>query len=351
MTRHTWTALVSAVVFVALALTLVVVPVPFVAWGPGGVRDTLGEVDGKPLISVAGIPTYPTAGRLDMTIVSVTPAEARLSLPQALLAYWMPSRDALPRDAVYAPRKTAAQVQSENAEMMETAQSDAVVAALRAAGEPVTEMPAVFSVTVGGPAHRQLRPGDLIVSVDGVKTPTVDAVRDAVRSHRVGERVRFSVIRDKAPLTVDVVTAESSAASDEPVVGIELVTGYSYRPQIRFDLGQRIGGPSAGLVFALAIYDQITPGMLVAGHAVAGTGQISPSGAVGAIGGIHEKIAAATKAGDQVFLVPAENCVDLAGLHTDLDLIKVATLDDAITAVRHLDTPGSAERMPRCPAQ
>ena len=107
-----------------------------------------------------------------MTIVAITPADARLSLPQALLSYWLPHRDALPRDAVYAPGKSAEQVENEDADMMETAQDDAVVAALRADGQPVTEMPAVYSVTIGGPAHTKLLPGDLVVSVDGVATPS-----------------------------------------------------------------------------------------------------------------------------------------------------------------------------------
>ena len=83
------------------------------------------------MIKVQGIDTYPTTGRLDMTIVAITPADARLSLPQALLAYWLPHRDALPRDAVYAPGKSAEQVENEDADMMETAQDDAVVAVAR----------------------------------------------------------------------------------------------------------------------------------------------------------------------------------------------------------------------------
>ena len=107
-----------------------------------------------------------------MTIVSVTPADSRLSLPEALLSYWLPNRDTLPRDCGLRRRASPpSEVESEDAEMMETSQDDAVVAALRAAGQPVTEMPAVSSVTVGGPAHKRLLPGDLVVSVDGVPDP------------------------------------------------------------------------------------------------------------------------------------------------------------------------------------
>ncbi len=336
--------MVSAVVFVGLAILLVVVPVPFVSWSPGGTRDTLGTAADQPIINVEGAETFPTTGRLDMTIVSVTPAGARLSLPQALLSYWLPNRDALPRDAVYAPGKSAEQVQNEDAVMMETAQDDAVVAALRADGRAVTELPAVYSVTIGGPSHKVLEPGDLIVSVDGVETPTEDSVRQRIRAHRVGQQVDFVVLRNRVQIKLAVPTAQSATQSDTPVVGITLTTGYRYEPTISFDFGQRIGGPSAGLVFALAIYDKITPGPLLAGRHIAGTGQITPNGDVGSIGGIQEKVASAEKAGATAFLVPASNCADLVGLRTDLILIKVATLNEAITAMRLLDTPDTVTR-------
>ena len=348
MTRQTWTAFVSALAFICLAVLLVVVPVPFVSWSPGGTRDTLGNVGHEPMIKVEGIDTYPTAGQLDMTIVAITPADARLSLPQALLAYWLPHRDALPRDAVYAPGKSAEEVENEDADMMETAQDDDVVAALRADGRPVTEMPAIYSVTVGGPAHKLLVPGDLVVSVDGIPTPDTEAVAKQIRSHNVGEKVRFVVIRNKAQTEVTVTSVESNVQSDVPVVGITLATGYRYDPDISFDLGQQIGGPSAGLVFALAIYDKITDGPLLAGRHLAGTGKITPNGDVQGIGGIQEKIAAADKAGAAAFFVPAANCRDLAGVRTNMALIKVSTLSDAIKAVQTLNVSGNKAPLPHC---
>jgi PDZ domain-containing protein len=232
--------------------------------------------------------------------------------------------------------------------MMETAQDDAVVAALRADEQPVTEMPAVYSVTVGGPAHKQLLPGDLVVSVDGIPTADEDDVREVIRKHKVGEKVTFVVIRDKTQTTVKVTTAESPTQSEVPVVGITLGKGFQYAPEISFDFGQRIGGPSAGLVFALAIYDKITPGPLLDGKHIAGTGTITPDGDVGAIGGIQEKIAGAEKAGATAFLVPTPNCQDLAGLKTDLTLIKVSTLEDAIAAIGTLNSSADPGQLPHC---
>jgi len=145
-----------------------------------------------------------------------------------------------------------------------------------------------------------------------------------------------------------VTTVESNAQPDVPVVGITLGTGYRYAPEISFDLGQQIGGPSAGLVFALAIYDKITDGALLAGRHLAGTGQITPNGDVEGIGGIQEKIAAAQKAGATAFLVPAANCRDLDGVNTSMALIKVSTLPDAIKAVQTLNGSGDTSALPHC---
>lgn len=346
ITRQTVTAFVSAALFVVLAVLVAVLPVPYVTWAPGQARDVL-VTGAQPIISIAGTPTYPTSGRLDLTVVSTTTADSRLSLPQALLAYWRPRHDALPREAVYPPGRSTQEVESADAEMMVSAQDDAVVAALRANQEPVDLLPAVASVTVGSPAQNHLRPGDLIVSVGGTATPTVMAVQAGVRRARVGVPLQLVVLRDKVRTEVSVDPGQQSSGSGVQL-GITLGTGYSYGPRISYDLGQKIGGPSAGLVFALAIYDKLTPGELFAGQHVAGTGTIDPTGTVGAIGGIQEKIAGAEQAGATTFLVPAPNCADLAGVRTSMRLVRVATLGDAIRSVRWLDSPAYAAKLPTC---
>lgn len=350
MTRQTWTALISALLFVALAVPMAILPVPFVAWSPGGTENVLGEVDGHPLISVKGVPTFPTTGQLDLTVVSGTSAGSRLTLPEALAAYWLPGRDTLPRDAVFPPNQSADEVKQAEAQMMDTSQDNAIVAALRAAGQPVEQLPAVSSVTIGGPAYNHLEPGDLIVSVDGVATPDVNAVTDQIRTHRPKEKIDFVVLRNRVQTEVLVTTIESTTAPGTPVVGITLGQGYSYTPDITFDLGQQIGGPSAGMVFALGIYDKVTAGELLNGRVVAGTGTITTRGEVGAIGGIRQKLASAERSGASVFLVPSANCADLAGVRTNVVVVKVSTLSDAISQLGVLSVPGGEERVSRCPA-
>jgi Lon-like protease len=333
------------------------VGVPYVTWSPGGTHDALGNIavkpgqpgHGEPMIRVSGIETYPTTGQLDLTTVSVTSAGSHLTLPEALAAYWLPNRDALPRDSVYPPGTTAEEAVQRDADLMTTSQDDAIVAALREAGQPVTEMPVITAVTVGAPAHGKLQPGDLIVSVGGVKIKQVDDVGTAIRRYAVGQLVTFVVLRQGVRTKVEVNTASSAGQAGVPVVGITVGIGYSYEPRISFDLGERLGGPSAGLIFALAIYDKITPGGLLDGRHVAGTGTIDPDGVVGPIGGIQQMLAGAGRAGASVFLVPAADCADLAGVRTEMSLVKVATLDQAVTALQEIQAAGpEAAGLPRC---
>ncbi|HET9646848.1 MAG TPA: S16 family serine protease [Microlunatus sp.] len=357
MTRQTWTALVSALTFVALAALLAVVGVPYVAWSPGGTHNTLGDVPvkagepghGQPMIQISGTPTYPTTGELDLTTVSVTSAASRLSLPEALAAYWLPDRDTLPRDSVYPPGTSADDAQQRESQLMTGSQDNAIVAALREAGQPVIERPMITAVTIGAPAYGKLEPGDLILSIGDTTIKKVDDVGTAIRSYAVGDPVRFVVSRQGQGKTIVVNTAASGGQSGVPVVGITVGTGYSYEPDISFDLGEQIGGPSAGLVFALAIYDKITPGPLLDGRHVAATGSITATGTVGPIGGIQQKIAGAQRAGASVFLVPIDNCKDLAGIDTQLSLVKVETLDSAVTALGQIGALGpQAPGLPRC---
>lgn len=349
LSRQTWLALAAAVTFVVLALLITVLPVPYVVYSPGRAYDVLAvDAQGEPALQVEGLPTYPPTGELHMTTVAVTRADARASLPEAVMAFWLPRRDALPRDSVYDPGKTSEEVRAEERQMMDTSQQDATVAALREADVPVEQVPVVAAVTVSGPANGRLQPGDLILSVDGETTPNPADVGNRVRATAVGESVRFTVEREREILDVDVTTTAGPSDPAVAWVGIDVGTGFRYEPRIDFGLTHDVGGPSAGLVFALAIYDQISPDDLLQGRSVAGTGEIDPTGRVRPIGGLQEKIASAERVDASVFLVPGDNCRDLAGLRTDMDLIRAETLQDAIRGLRALGDPARVGEIPRC---
>ncbi len=342
MTRQTWTAFVAALAFVLAAVLLAVLSVPFVTWGPGEVINTLGKAKHKPVIRVRGTKTHATSGQLDLTTVSVTRADSRLSLPEALVSYWAPEHDTLPRDAVYPPGKSAKQATRENRIEMQTSQDQAKVAALREAGRPVHKRPAVSSVKKNSPAYHKLKPADLIMAINNHPVSGIDQAHRVIHATPSGSPVTFSISRQHKPRRIKVRRGAPGGK-----LGITIDQGYQFQPRISFRLGHDIGGPSAGLIFSLAIYDKLTAMDLLNGRRVAGTGTIDADGKVGTIGGIRQKLAAATKNRARYFLVPAGNCPDLAGVRTATRLIKVDTLHTAVSALRKLNTDRAA-RLPRC---
>jgi PDZ domain-containing protein len=334
---------------VALIAGASLFPVPYVVYSPGPVEDTLGEWEGEPVIEIHGAETYPTDGVLNLTTVGVTPADRKLDLLRALQAWIDPDRTVVPRELVYPEDITAEEAREENAQLLERSQESAKVATLRELEIEVPEVVVVDSVVDGAPADGVLVPGDVVISVDGAPIAEPQDVVEAVTAHEPGETVEFVVERDGARRTE---TVGSQAAEDDgrAIVGFSPTIGYEFPVQIDVNIDERIGGPSAGMIFALAIYDTLTPGALLAGMHVAGTGNISPDGEVGPIGGIQQKIAAASEDGATLFLAPAGNCDEAAVADPgDMRVVRIETLDDAIAAVETA-AAGDTDSLPSCSA-
>jgi Lon-like protease len=331
VTRRTAT-LVASIVVLIISLGLVTAfPVPYVSFSPGPVKDTLGETKSKPVIEIKGHETFPTTGQLDLTTVSVTSPDRELTLPQAMRNWLDPHHDLFPRDIIYPPDQSADEVEEQNTAEMTGSQDSAIAAALQEANVPFH--PKVSTVAKDTPADGKLKPGDIVLAVDGATVSQVPQVGEFVRKHKVGENVVFLIRRGGTEQTVQLKTAATPGEATRPMVGITI--GVDSPVKVTVNLGQDIGGPSAGTAFALAIYDKLTPGALLAGKHVAGTGTIDALGQVGAIGGIQQKIAGAKEDGATIFLVPAPNCE--AALHADvkgIQLVKITTLNEAIAALK-----------------
>ncbi len=335
VTAQSWTSLAASAVFLAMVMVLVLVPAPYVVWGPGGTVDTFGQDQaGTPLVEVSGVETHPTTGELDLTTVSVTRADSRLGFAPAVLAWLRRGFDALDRDLYYPPGTSAEQNEQELAAMMSQSQLTARIAAARAAGIEVEDVVLISLVVIGGPSDGDLQPGDVVLAVDGHRVATA-ADAEQILTANSHDQVTWLIRRDGQERTMTTRLRAGSSISDR--TGAALMDGHDTALTVRFGIDEAIGGPSAGLVFALAIYDLATPGELLAGRHVAGTGTITADGTVGSIGGIQSKIVAAERAGAEIFLVPADNCADLAGIDTDMILVRVATLDEAIHALSHPD--------------
>jgi PDZ domain-containing protein len=221
---------------------------------------------------------------------------------------------------------------------MDQSKTVAQVVALRELGYPVKPSGVVVGDVVRGtPADGRLEAGDRILQVDGRAVASIDQVRAAITSHRSGERVAFLVARDDTRTSVAVRVA---TADGQPRVGVELSERFEDLPVKVSIETENIGGPSAGLMFALSIIDRLTAEDLTGGRRIAGTGEISVDREVLPIGGVAEKLVAARRQGATVFLIPADNCPDVRGrVPAGLRLVRVATLDDALRFLRQPDAP------------
>lgn len=348
MTKQTWTATVSAVLFVVLAAVIALVQVPYVTWSPGTTHDLLALDKGTDAITIIGAETYPTTGQLRMTTVAVTSPDSSLSLPEVLFSYWLPSREVLPRNAVYRPGQNTPEISVQENQLMDDSQSTAVVAALRQSGIEVKNWPMVTSVSNSGPSADILQPGDLIQYVDGTITPTVQAVDQIISQHHVGDPVLFTVLRAGVKERPTVITRATTNNPKKPIVGITLSIGYSYAPQVKFVIDPAIGGSSAGLMFALAIHDKLSSADLIEGRVIAGTGTMDSDGRVGAVGGIQEKMAAAARDKASIFLLPKANCVDVGQVPSGLRPVPVESLAGATEALQRLADPATAASVGGC---
>ena len=173
MTRQTWTAAVSALLFVIAAAIIAMTPVPFVTYSPGATHELLSPSGGEPVIAVEGLDTFESAGQMLVPTVSITRPDAPVSLPEVLYAHWAPDREVYPREYVYPARTNATDVRNREAQQMATSRADAAAAALRAAGIEVEQIPMVQTVSSTGPAADKLFPGDFVLAIDDTPTPTV----------------------------------------------------------------------------------------------------------------------------------------------------------------------------------
>ena len=331
MTQRTLAAVLAVPLFVVLALVAATTPLPYVTYAPGLTINVLGKEGGKPIIEVQGHKTYADPGQLRMTTVSVTRPKARLDLFSLIYAWASPDRAVYPYSAVYSSDETDQQSSQEGAAEMVTSQDSATAAALKELGYRVRSVVEVVGVDKGTPADGKLQVRDALVSVDGTTvTPHTD-VASLIQKAPAGQAVTVVVHRDKADKTYKITPAEVDGS---PRIGVQLGLGFVLPFQVSVDIPDSIGGPSAGLMFSLGIYDTLTPGSLTGDATVAGTGTIDAQGKVGPIGGIQQKIAGAREAGAKLFLVPPANCNDALGAHPgDMRLVRADTMHAAVQAI------------------
>jgi len=338
MTRRGMTLAVSATLLAVLTFLAAGLRVPYIALTPGPVYNTLGTTGGKQVIQVKGHASYPATGRLDLTTVSVqgAPGYRPITLFEAL-RYWRdPDVAIVPREVQYPPDQDEEEIEQRVAQQMTESQDEAKIAALRLLGETVTTSRLVITVQPNQPAAGILSDGDEIETVDGKTVDTADELRQLVRARRPGESVTVGYVRAGKKLQATIKTAPAGDDPGRAVIGVvpKELCPCTMPYEVEIALGEEVGGPSAGLMFSLAIVDTLTPGEMTGGVHIAGTGTIDTVGEVGAIGGIRQKLVAARRSGARHFLVPVGNWDEARqAIPSGLQLHQIDTLSDAVREV------------------
>ncbi|GAA2240014.1 PDZ domain-containing protein [Streptomyces amakusaensis] len=362
MPRRTATMLASTLIFIALLCAGVLIPVPYSEMSPGPTVNTLGNAGGEPVLRISGRKTYPTTGHLNMTTVRVTGADYRLNLVETIYGWLAHDNVVVPHETLYPDGKTEEQSTQENAEEFTQSQESAKVAALKQLKIPVRTQTVVSTVVKDTPAEDRLHAGDVILAVDGERVKAPADVAKLVTRHKPGQDVVFTIVpakeaaaaekAGKEPRTSEkvTITTAKSETGDRAIVGIQAGTDHAFPFTIDINLAD-VGGPSAGLMFALGLVDKLTPGDLTGGEFVAGTGTIDDAGEVGPIGGIQMKLVGAREAGAKYFLTPSDNCATaVSDIPDGLTLVKVENIADATESLKKIKS-GDTAKLPSCSAR
>jgi PDZ domain-containing protein len=347
--RIGWGAITVATV---LGLIVALLPSPYVIQQPGPVFDTLGtvEVEGEeiPLITIPDEETFPTEGSLDLLTVSAVGRPGRTPGWLDVAVAWFDTRRAVvPVEVVFPPGLSEEDRDTQNEAQMVDSQQDAIAAALVELGYDFPREVVVQGIGEGTPAEGVLEIGDVIAAVDGRPVQSVTELRTAIAEHGTETPARLEVVRGDETVEVEATPIERGG---QTILGVGVRMRYEFPIDVEIRLDD-VGGPSAGMMFALGIMDKLTPGAMTGGENVAGTGTIDSDGAVGGIGGIRQKLWGAEENGADWFLAPEANCNEVVGHVPDgLDVFSVTTLEEAREIVEAVGEGGDTSSFARCEA-
>jgi len=347
--RRALTLSISMLATAVLLATVALLPAPYAVSSPGPTEDVLGEVDGSPLITVEGATTYDSSGELRLTTVSATGGPGYPSTALRVLRGWFsPWSVVQPRELLFPDRdRTQDDIDQENAAQMTSSQENASVAALTELGYEIPATLVVAGTVEGSGAQGQLEDGDVLTAIDGTPLPDYQSLVTTMDGVTAGDEITVTVRRQGQD--VDLVIPTTAGDDGGAQMGIYIDPDFVMPVDITIDAG-RIGGPSAGTMFALGIIDLLTPQDEANGQVVAGTGTIDVTGEVGPIGGIRQKLAGAHRDGAAWFLAPESNCDEVVGHVPDgLRVVAISTLHEAYEDVVAIGK-GDAADLPTCTA-
>ncbi|MFE4198614.1 PDZ domain-containing protein [Paenarthrobacter sp. NPDC056912] len=337
---------ISGLLALGLGIGAAALPVPYVVESAGPTFNTLGKDGDKPVISISGRESFPANGNLDLTTVVMTGGPKSPATIFDIFRAWLDSSKAIyPEELIYPKGTTAEETVQQGEIAMETSQENAVAAALRQLDIPFEQRLTVAGLSDPSPSSGKIQEGDLLKSINGKAITSMGVVQTELAA---GAGAPAVVVVERNGTEVSETVTPTKNQADRYVLGVLLASDFTFPFDVSISLNN-VGGPSAGMMFALGIMDNLTPGDLTGGKHVAGTGTITPDGAVGAIGGIAQKMIGARQQGATMFLAPAANCADVVGHVPDgLQVVKVETLADAKSAVERLGSGQDTAGLPTC---
>lgn len=327
--------------FYILTIATLLAPIPFVFFKPGVPDNVAGKI-----ISIKDAKTYPVKGKLFITSILVTNPDSPVFGAETLVNWATGPNVVLPKESVYPPIESADKAEKNSQNEMESSKATATAAALRYLDYEFKELYYISDIRDYADAINKLKVGDFITEIDGKKINEIEEIRSSYANKKIGDSLRITVEREDKQGNVSTITTEvnlvlnqdtaAETGEKKPAIGILVGTTARFPVDVEFNL-PGVGGPSAGLIFAVGIIEKLTEEDLVRGRKIAGTGTITASGKVGGIGGIEEKMIGASRVGATLFLAPRENCPDIKHIPKGLKVIPVSTLSEAISALRAPD--------------
>lgn len=339
-----------------LATVAVFLPTGFVVRSPGPTQDTLGVqrlgAIELPLVEIDGAQTFPTSGELLLTTVSVAGGPIGPVFPlDALLAWAMPARSAVPVETVFRPGITRQEQQQQSAAQMITSQEAATAAALIELGFEIPTTMTVAGTALDSNATGIVENGDVLLKIDGVNIINHGQLLEYLGTLPPESTTVLTVERDGELIDLPIRTGRvtNPDGTERAALGVFLTTDFEFPLAVEIQI-ENIGGPSAGLMFALAIIDRLTELDELQGISIAGTGTIDTNGAIGPIGGIVQKMHGALRDGSNWFLAPVSNCDEVIGsIPRGMQVVAVSTLSEARDAIEAIGA-GAAGGLPSCGA-
>ncbi|WP_223700339.1 SepM family pheromone-processing serine protease [Sutcliffiella deserti] len=329
----------SLIIGIIIAVVLNFITLPYYVTRPGDAQDL------SPLVEVEG--GNEGAGNFMLTTVKM----GKANVFTYAFAKFSEYQNIYPINQIRSEDESDEEYSYRQLHMMENSKETAIKVAYEKAGKEVELLSRgvyVFTVLKGMPAENKLAIGDRITHINGEETSTSEIFMEKVGEMEIGDTIEVTYDRNEREETTEIKLGEHPEKAGAPGIGISLLTDYeiSTNPSITIDTAQ-IGGPSAGLMFSLEVYNQLVEEDITKGYKIAGTGAINVDGEVQRIGGISQKIVAADNSGVDLFFAPNENGAENSNyeealkaaedINTKMKIIPINTFDDAINYLDSLE--------------